>query len=130
MQSVNVGISQNLLQNPTGTPATGSLPAATYVSADQQNLGRKGIKVFVNITAGAGTLTVTIQGKDPNSGTYYTILASAALSGNGMTVLTVYPAAPATANLSANDVLPDTWRISAVVGTNPVTATIGASVIL
>jgi hypothetical protein len=103
-------------------------------SPDYYNNTHRGIKIVVNITAISGTtptLTVTLQGKDPASGAYYTILASAALSATGTTVLTVYPALPATANQSANDVLPPTFRIiTAIGGTAPaVTATVGASLI-
>jgi hypothetical protein len=103
----------------------------TVNSADQVNVSGRGITVVINITViTAGTLTVTIQGKDIASGVYYTILASAALAATGTTVLTVYPAGVVTANLSANAALPRTWRVSSVVATGPVTATVGASVIL
>ncbi len=85
---------------------------------DQKIPEHKGIKVFINILniATAGTLTVTIQGKDPVSGNYYTILATTALNSMGFTVLTVYPGATVAANVAASDVLPDTIRIQAVVG--------------
>jgi hypothetical protein len=101
---------------------------------DQANVNGRGVKVVVDITALGGTgptLTVTIQGKDAASGKYYTILASAALAAVATTVLTVYPGLVAAANLTANDVLPATWRvITAIAGTTPaVTCTIGASVI-
>jgi hypothetical protein len=130
---VNIDIGQSLLQSAPGTPvatvgpATGTLP-----SADQQNLGRRGVKVVVDITAISGvgaSLTVKIRGRDLVSGKYYDILVSAALAAVATTVLTVYPGAPTSANVSANDVLPATWRIEAVVaGTTPsITATIGAS---
>jgi len=108
--------------------------AATVPSADQLNPAGSGIKLVIDITAISGTtptLTVTLQGKDTTSGKYYTILASAALNAVGTTVLTVFPSATAAANVAANDMLPRTWRVSAVVGgTGPsVTATIGASVV-
>jgi hypothetical protein len=130
MQATNVDIGQNLLQTTPGVPAPGSLAAGTYVSADQQNIGRRGLKMIVDATAGTGTITVTIQGKDPLSGKYYTILASTALAVTSTTPLTIYPGAPVTANVSVNDLLPATWRVSAVIATNPVTATIGASEIV
>ncbi len=106
--------------------------AAGANGADQVNYNARGIKLVIDITALAGTgptLTVTLQGKDPVSGKYYTILASAALAAVATTVLTVYPGLVAAANLSANDVLPRDWRIvTAIAGTTPaVTATIGAS---
>lgn len=117
-----------------GALLTLAAASANVNSPDQLNPARRGVKVVVNITAITGTtptLTVAIQGRDQASGQYYTILASAALNATGTTVLTVYPGLPATANVSANDVLPPTWRISATIGgtTPAVTATIGASVI-
>ena len=103
----------------------------TVNSTDQLNVNGRGIIVVINITAiTAGSLTVTIQGKDIVSGVYYTLLASAALAATGTTVLTVYPGMTASANAAANSPLPRTWRISSVVATGPVTATVGASVIL
>lgn len=109
--------------------------AGTVTSADQTNSGARGLKLVIDITAITGTsptLIVTIQGKDPASGKYYTILASAALAAVATTVLTVYPSQAVSANVSANDILPRTFRVSAVVGgTGPaVTATIGASLIV
>jgi hypothetical protein len=109
--------------------------AAGAQSADQVNLNGRGVKVVIDITALAGTtptLTVTIQGKDPVSGKYFTILASAALAAVATTVLTVYPGLVAAANVAANDVLPRDWRISYAIGGSAgqaVTATITASII-
>jgi hypothetical protein len=125
------------VRSPTNT---GALIAHNAASAgvnggDQTNTLFRGLKLVIDITAISGTsptLTVTVQGKDPVSGKYYTILASAALAAVATTVLTVYPGAPATANVSANDVLPSTWRvISSIGGTGPsVTATIAALLVL
>src|SRR5579864_242341 len=58
----------------------------TYASTDQTNINARGVKVYLNISAiGASvTVTATIQGKDPVSNTYYTILASAAKSATGL----------------------------------------------
>lgn len=124
---------------PNSNTDTGALITHTAASAgvngsDQINTSAHGINVVVNITAITGTtpsLTVTLQGKDTASGVYYNILASAALTATGTTVLTVFPGATAAANLAANAILPRTWRvITAIAGTTPaVTATVGASVI-
>ena len=101
-------------------------------SPDQVNPYGRGVKVFINTTAiGTGSITVTIQAKDPASGAYTTLLASAAIVTNTTTVLTVYPGAPATANVSANDVLPRQWRIAVTANNaNPASYTIGASMIV
>lgn len=94
----------------------------------------RGLLVFVNVSALAGTtpsLTVTIKGVDPVSGATYTILASAAITTTGLTVLRVYPGLTAAANLTASDVIPPNFQISATIaGTGPqVTATISTQVL-
>lgn len=101
---------------------------AGTTTSDQYCHG-KGLLLFIDITAvgGTPTLTVTLQGRSP-SGVYYTILASAALSAVALTVLKVYPALTAAANSVANDLIPETYRISSVIGgtTPSITATIHA----
>ena len=79
---------------------------------DLTNANCRGIKVFVNTTAiGTGSITVSVQGKDPVSGNYFTLLASAAITTNVFNVYNVYPGFTVTANVSANDVLPRVWRV-------------------
>lgn len=119
----------------TGALITHTAASAGTNSGDQTNFNGRGLKLVIDVTALTGTtptLTVTIQGKDPVSGKYYTILVSAALAAVATTVLTVYPGLTAAANLTAVDILPRTFRIlTAIGGTTPaVTATIGASVIV
>src|SRR5574340_1113816 len=126
----NLDISTPVVLLNGATPFNDAAAAGTYLSADIPNLSHAGLMVYINITALTGTgpqLVVTIQGKDPVSGQYFTLLASAALTATGFTRLLIYPGVAATANFSDNDVLPPTWRIQAVVsGTTPtVTATIG-----
>jgi hypothetical protein len=105
---------------------------ASLNSADQVNPYGRGVVVFINVSLiGTGSITVTIQGKDPASGTYYTILASAAIVTSVFGTLTVYPGAAVTANVSANAVLPRQWRIAVTANNaNPVNYSIGASVII
>lgn len=119
----------------TGALITGAAAAAGVNLADQSNVNGRGLQLTIDVTAITGTtpsLTVTIQGKDTASGKYFTLLASAALTGVGTTVLRVYPGLVAAANLTANDILSRTWRVVTVIaGTTPaVTYTVGASVIL
>jgi hypothetical protein len=102
-------------------------------SADQTNLGGAGAQIGVNVTAITGTtpsVTVIIEGKDAASGTYYTLLSSAAITTTGFTLLSLHPGLTPAANTIANQVLPATWRVRTVIaGTTPaVTATVGASV--
>lgn len=86
---------------------------------DQTNEKRnRGIRVVINVTAVTSTPSVvfTIQGKDIVSGEYFTLLASAAITGTGTTVLVVYPGLTASANAVANNVLSSVWRVIAVHG--------------
>lgn len=104
--------------------------AAGSNSGDLDNLAGSAVAFVIDITAITGTTptaTFTVEGKDPISGKYYTILASAALAATGTTVLRVFPGATAAANLSANDFVPKVFRVScAIAGTTPaVTATVG-----
>lgn len=89
---------------------------ATVATSDQSNNDHRGCVVIINVSDSADTPSVvaTIQGKDELSGVYYTILASAAITGAGTTVLRVFPGATIAANLVANDVLPSTWRVNFV----------------
>jgi hypothetical protein len=75
---------------------------------------------------GVSATTVTIQGVTP-AGTAYTLLASATITAVGLTRLRVSPSLLASPNAVANDLVPDTIRVSvAQANTNPVTYTISA----
>lgn len=80
------------------------------------NYGYRGLHLVIDATASAVTPSVvfTVQGYSPLGDDYYTILASAAITGAGTTVLRVYPGCIAAANTVANDCLPPLWRVSAV----------------
>lgn len=134
-------LAENMLYNGAsfdrqrGNTETGSLVTVATSSAngaDQTNYNARGIQVVVDITAITGTnIVVTIQGKDPTSGKYFTLLASAALTGTGTTVLTVYPGCIAAANSVANLPLPRTWRvITTNTAISAITATVAGSMIV
>lgn len=96
---------------------------ATLVGADNKKVpGANGVKAVLNVTAvpGVDTVQLVIEQKDPVSGVYTQILAAAARAGAGADTLTVYPGIAVAANVSANDVLPDDYRIRIVhsAGTN------------
>lgn len=69
----------------------------------------------IDVTAATATPSVvfTIQGVEPVSGNTWTILASAAITGTGTTVLRVHPSLTASANLIAKDILPQAININA-----------------
>lgn len=109
----------------------GTLAAASPVfSPDQLNFSAHAIKCVPVVTSVTGSVTVTIYGKDGASGSYYTLLAGAAI--NSVTtpvVLSVGPGLTAAGNVTANDYLPPIWRVGAAIVTGPVTATVGCAVI-
>lgn len=115
-----------------GFPAQAGV-TTTFTSEDIANGYYRGVKVVLDVTVNAGTLgsvTLTIQGKDKTSGKYYTLLAGAAVVTVVTNVYTVFPGAPASTNISANDALPDVWRILVTSNNaNPVTYTVGASLL-
>ncbi|AMV25513.1 hypothetical protein VT84_14030 [Gemmata sp. SH-PL17] len=114
------------------TPFTSAARTTTGNSGDLSNKQHRGLHLVIDATAATSTPSVvfTIQGKDPVSGQYYTILASAAITGVSTTVLRVYPALTAAANATANDVLPQTWRVLATHGNaNSLTYSVSACLI-
>jgi hypothetical protein len=107
---------------------------ASANGADLENVSGKSAHVVIDITAIAGTsptATFTVQGKDPFSGKYYTILASAALAATGTTVLRIGAGLTAAANLVANDVMPRVFRVICTAGgtVTDLDATVGVSLV-
>jgi hypothetical protein len=104
--------------------------SSTQTTSDQINYNHRGIKVYLYVTTiGSGSLVLTIFGKDQVSGQTYTLLASSAVTTNGLTVLTIYPGLTSAANSIANDVLPRTYRIQ-VTGASSSTFIVSGSLLL
>lgn len=90
---------------------------ASLTGSDLVNDGYTGVIVFLYVnSASADNVTVTVQGKATVGDAYYDILASAAVSAPGLTVLHIHPAIAPVANESEDLPLPPTWRINAAVG--------------
>lgn len=104
---------------------------ATTNSNDLKNSGHKGCHIVIDVTVdGGGGLTPKIQGKDAVSGKYYDILVGSAISAVGTTVLKVYPALTASANLIANDIVPPDFRIVVTHSdANAMTYSVGVSLV-
>lgn len=71
---------------------------------------------IINVSAVTDTpsVTFTISGVDPsNSANTWDILASAAITGTGTTVLRVHPSLTASANAIAKDILPAALKVTA-----------------
>lgn len=91
----------------TATPTAVTVPTGRY----------KSLHLVIDVTAIASTPSVvcTVDALDPVSGKYYNLLTSAALTESGVPyvrVLKVGPGLPVTANVSANDALPSTIRVT------------------
>jgi hypothetical protein len=106
-------------------------PNVQQFNFDCNGLDRDGLIVLVNVTAltATGTLTVKIEGVDPNTGAAYTILTSAALAATGVVVLRVHPNLPASANVTAQDMVPPVFQVTATHG-NGVSITYGITVLI
>lgn len=94
---------------------------ATANSNDQENLDYRGIMVFLDITAKAGTLPtldVKLQAKDPVSGQYVDIpgAAFAQKTDVGTDTLLAYPGVAETANREVSTCLPSSFRAVATIG--------------
>jgi hypothetical protein len=121
---------KNLAQHVTIFPLEARTAVAT--SQDISNHDGTGLVLTIVATAVVNTpsVTFTIEGKDPTSGTYYTILTSAAITGAGTTVLRVHPDLTAATNTVAKDMLPAVWRVkTAVSDTDTLTYSVGASMV-
>jgi hypothetical protein len=97
--------------------------SANFIGDDNVKVpGNRGVKAVLDVTAvpGVDTVQLVIEGKDPLSGKYYTVLQAAARVAVGTDVLTIAPGIAVTANVSAADELPDVYRARVVhsAGTN------------
>jgi hypothetical protein len=91
--------------------------SATFIGGDNARSGlNKGCKVAMVVTAvpGVDTVQLVIEGRDPASATYYTMLQAAARVAAGTDILTMYPGETNTANVSVNDQIPDVYRVRVV----------------
>ncbi len=90
-----------------------SAPRTATVSATLPCEATEGL-FYIDCTAVVSTPSVvfTISGVSP-SGTAYTILASAAITATGLTVLRVSPQLTAAANTIAKDMLPQALKVTA-----------------
>ena len=88
-------------------------------SVDTPTNGAAGVQIVIDTTAvsGASSTVPTVSGLDPLSGKYYPLLVGSAIVATGTVVLTIFPGAVVTANLSANNFLPATFRVTMTHGT-------------
>jgi len=109
---------------------------ASADSGDLTNQNARGLHLQVNVTSITATpsVVVKIQGKDEESGAYYDLLETDAITdvtGTGIYIFKVYPGLTPIANAVANDILPRTFKVTTTHGdTDGMTYSIGASLVL
>lgn len=84
----------------------------------------------IDVTAAPVTpsIVAVIEGKDPESGSFYPILTDAAITTVSRTTLQVGPTITAAANVAANDILPSEYRITVTHGdADSITYSIGVT---
>jgi hypothetical protein len=101
------------VSNYNGTALASAARTAQTDSADLNNPDARGVVVVLDVTAITATpiLTLLIQGKDPASGKYYTLLTGAAVSTVSTSTYVVYPGVTETASVDVASPLPATWRV-------------------
>lgn len=103
---------------------------ATPDTYEYEVAGYRGLTLVIDATAATATpsVVVTVLGVDRASAKTWTLLASAAITGTGTTVLRIAPGLTAATNLVASDVLPPVIRIQSVHGdADSLTYSIGVS---
>ena len=99
------------------------------VNAEIPTEAYSGAIFVIKATVDPGTASITphIEGYDPTTGSWYTILTGAAIASVSTVVLRVVPGATIAANLVANDYLPDRIRFRmAVADAESMTYQVGA----
>ena len=81
--------------------------------------GARTLTVAIDMTAvsGTGSNVYTIERYNPIGDDWTTVLASAAITATGNTVLVVDPAVTVVANTTASTSVPFTWRVTVTAGT-------------
>jgi hypothetical protein len=116
----------------SGTIFASAARTASVDGATMTNPGNTGVIVVIKSTAFSATPSVvfTIQGYDPAAAAWYTLLASAAVTGVVTIVMTVLPSVVAAANVAVSQGIPATWRVIAVAGdADSITYSVGYSYI-
>lgn len=119
--------------NVEGTALASAARTASTQSPDIVNYNGRGVLVFVDVTAVTATpsITVAIEGKDPVSGKYFSLLTGAALTAVSTQLLVVYPGVTETANADVATPLPRTWRVNVThADADSITYSIGYAIIL
>lgn len=122
----------SFIQPYEATALASAARTTTQTLADIDTTGCKFLNVVLDMTANPGALgsvTLTINGKDPASGKYYLILSGAAVTTVTTNRYKVGPNVTASANAIAQDYLPKTIQLVVTANNaNPTTYSLGYSV--
>jgi hypothetical protein len=92
--------------NIDATLLASAIRTTTSSGADITTYNLQGILICLDVTAGSGSLTVTVNGKCPASAKYYPILTGTLVTTNSFNVYRIYPGLTAVAGSTVNDHLP------------------------
>jgi hypothetical protein len=120
-----------ILGNTSGSLVSAASLTTTQTTADQVNTSARGVQVTLDWLSGSGSNLIRIQGKDPTSGKYFTLLEGGSISSASTTTYTLYPGLTAVANSVVSGVLPRTWRVVALANNaSPASYTVGYNLIV
>ena len=107
-------------ENTQGTLLASALRSATTNTPQQTNYNARGVVVFLNVTANAGTsptLSTVIRAYDPISGNTRALVTGGNVTGVGTYAFLVYPAAGTLDTQTGSNLpLPRTWDVNFVLG--------------
>jgi hypothetical protein len=92
--------------NVDATLLASAIRTTTSSGGDITTYNLQGILICLDVTAGSGALTVTVNGKCPASSKYYPILIGTLVTTNSFNVYRIYPGLTAVAGSTVNDHLP------------------------
>lgn len=109
-------------------PLLARIATPTPFQSNDTSHTRLGGHFVIRTTAigAAPSVVPSLEGQDPLSGVWYTLLTGAAIVAVGTTVLRLYPGFTPVANTTASDILPPIWRLNMTHG-NSDTITYSAS---
>ncbi len=122
-------MASSVIQDRSVIPAvsrTATFTSTHQFDRDHPRLGAHFI-ISTTVPGAAPSVVFNIEAFDTNLNVWYTLLASAAVTATGTSVLKIYPGLTPIANAVASDFLPSTWRIRVVHGnTDPITYSVSA----
>ena len=99
------------MENLTANVFTSSVRSTTTTSSEIVNYSYRGLHLVINVTSVPGTDTITPKIQGVANDISYDILIGSPISTTGLTIIKIYPGISAIANVSANDILPNKWKV-------------------